>query len=218
MPLFKKNHDQRTNDVPPTTMANSGNTSSMAGGPGMAPGDPNYNPSDPIYNPPGGAGTGNGQGTNNTSGWGNDPHNAIDQQRAGDYDQGWASGGYHGGGAGAGTGGAGMMGGQQQQNIPPTAALGPGGQQAPVHSGHATTGKIEHAVGTMIGSKSLKAKGLQKEQEAQAYKVQGAELGEAERLEREALMRRERAVAHGAHPDHRHLGGVAPGTGGGAGF
>lgn len=33
--------------------------------------------------------------------------------------------------------------------------------------------------------------------EALAYKVQGSELAEAERLEREALMRRERAVAHG---------------------
>jgi hypothetical protein len=33
--------------------------------------------------------------------------------------------------------------------------------------------------------------------EAQAFKVQSAELGEAERLEREALMRRQRAVAHG---------------------
>lgn len=102
----------------------------------------------------------------------------------------------------------------------------------------------------MIGSKSLKAKGLQKEQyvsfpslspfpllfllspfsdppishsrlplsrEAQAYKVQGAELAEAERHEREALMRRERAVAHGAHPDHRHLGGMPGSATGGAG-
>jgi hypothetical protein len=33
--------------------------------------------------------------------------------------------------------------------------------------------------------------------EALAFKAQGSELAEAERLEREALMRRERAVAHG---------------------
>ena len=39
-----------------------------------------------------------------------------------------------------------------------------------------------------------------------------AELAEAERLEREAMLRRERAVAHGAHPDNRHLGGQ-PGAG-----
>ncbi|KZP06904.1 hypothetical protein FIBSPDRAFT_876057 [Athelia psychrophila] len=187
----------------------------MAGGPGMAPGDPNYNPSDPIYNPPGGTGTGRGQGEGNQSGWGNGPSNAMDRQRMGQHE--------HPNAPGGGTGGYSdqnaMGGGQQNQNIPPSIALGPGGQQAPVHSGHSTTGKIESAIGGMIGSKALKAKGLQKEQEAQAYKVQGAELGEAERLEKEALMRRERAVAHGAHPDHRHLGGVAPGSaGGGAGF
>lgn len=37
---------------------------------------------------------------------------------------------------------------------------------------------------------------------------------EAERLEREAGMRRERAVEHGAHPDLRHVGGTGAGTGG----
>ncbi|GLB42252.1 hypothetical protein LshimejAT787_1102670 [Lyophyllum shimeji] len=73
-------------------------------------------------------------------------------------------------------------------------------------SGQAFAGKVERTVGKVIGSDSLKAKGLQKEQEANAYKVQGAELSVAERLEREALMRRERAVAHGAHPDNKHLG------------
>jgi hypothetical protein len=36
--------------------------------------------------------------------------------------------------------------------------------------------------------------------EAEAYKRQAAELSEAERLEQEARVRRERAVAHGAHP------------------
>ncbi|KAF7300248.1 hypothetical protein MKEN_01348900 [Mycena kentingensis (nom. inval.)] len=73
--------------------------------------------------------------------------------------------------------------------------------------GSSTTGKIEHAIGSIVGSKSLKAKGLQKEEEARALKVQSSELAEAERLEREATMRRERAVAHGAHPENRHLGG-----------
>jgi len=71
--------------------------------------------------------------------------------------------------------------------------------------------------------------------EAQAYKVQSGELGEAERLEREVLMRRQRAVAHGmwnisirgfviligypgAHPNHRHLGGNPPGMNQADGF
>jgi len=79
--------------------------------------------------------------------------------------------------------------------------------------GHALAGKVEHAVGSLLGSQSLKAKGLQKEQEAGALKVQGVELAEAERLEREAVMRRERAVAHGAHPHNKHLGGAGAETG-----
>ena len=44
--------------------------------------------------------------------------------------------------------------------------------------------------------------------EADALKAQAAELSEAERLEREAISRRERAVAHGAHPELRHLRGL----------
>ncbi|KAG5634034.1 hypothetical protein H0H81_003696 [Sphagnurus paluster] len=64
-------------------------------------------------------------------------------------------------------------------------------------SGHSLTGKIEKTIGTLVGSSSLKAKGLQKEQEANSFKLQSAELAEAERLEREAMMRRERAVGHG---------------------
>jgi len=54
----------------------------------------------------------------------------------------------------------------------------------------------------------VKAKVMQKEMEAKALKSQSNELAEAERLEQEALARRERAVAHGAHPDNRHLGGI----------
>ena len=46
--------------------------------------------------------------------------------------------------------------------------------------------------------------------EADALKAQAAELSEAERLEREAISRRERAVAHGAHPELRRLGGHNP--------
>lgn len=51
--------------------------------------------------------------------------------------------------------------------------------------------------------------------EARGLKVQSQELAEAERLEQEAGMRRERAVAHGAHPDNRHVGGIPPGGAGG---
>jgi len=39
-------------------------------------------------------------------------------------------------------------------------------------------------------------------------KVQAAELGQAEGLEAEAKARRERAVAHGAHPGHLNATGV----------
>ncbi|KAJ6582969.1 hypothetical protein DFH09DRAFT_1360264 [Mycena vulgaris] len=94
--------------------------------------------------------------------------------------------------------------------IPPTGTV----QHQPHSGGSAMTGKIEHAVGSMVGSKTLKAKGIAKEQEARGLKVQSQELAEAERLEQEAGMRRERAVAHGAHPDNRHVGGVVPGQGG----
>lgn len=56
-------------------------------------------------------------------------------------------------------------------------------------------------------------------------KAQAAELNEAERLESAARTRRERAVAHGAHPELRNLGdqpksgaqGVDDGGYGGAG-
>ncbi|CAK5274212.1 unnamed protein product [Mycena citricolor] len=88
----------------------------------------------------------------------------------------------------------------------------------PATGGGAMVGKMEHALGTLVGSQSLKAKGLQKEQEAKAYKVQSSELNRAEALEQEALARRDRAVGFGAHPDHRHLGGQAPGAGVGDAF
>ncbi|KAL0959718.1 hypothetical protein HGRIS_011411 [Hohenbuehelia grisea] len=99
------------------------------------------------------------------------------------------------------------------QGLPPTSTLSSSNQNHPSGSGQRMTGKIEHAVGSMLGSNALKAKGLQKEQEANEIKLQGQELAEAERLEQEALLRRERAVAHGAHPDNRHHGGNSANTG-----
>lgn len=68
--------------------------------------------------------------------------------------------------------------------------------------GSRLAGKTERAVGTLVGSQALKEKGIQKEQEAGAFTQQSAEIAEAERLEKEALMRRERAVAHGECPYH----------------
>ncbi|KAJ7697637.1 hypothetical protein B0H17DRAFT_1130246 [Mycena rosella] len=131
-------------------------------------------------------------------------------------------GGRHHAPMGAGMHNDGMMADQQYGagvgggGIPPTGVLSSQHQQQQPHSGGgAMTGKIEHAIGSIIGSKSLKAKGIQKEQEARGLKVQSQELAEAERLEQEAGLRRERAVAHGAHPDNRHVGGVVP-TGPGA--
>ncbi|KAI0049235.1 hypothetical protein FA95DRAFT_924891 [Auriscalpium vulgare] len=105
----------------------------------------------------------------------------------------------------------GMMGqadqvGQGGQGLPPTNHYQQPGQ-GHKHAGTRTAGKMESAVGALVGSTALQARGQEKEQEAQAIKSQSSEIAEAERLEREAIQRRERAVAHGAHPDNRHLGG-----------
>ncbi|KAF6764256.1 hypothetical protein DFP72DRAFT_871310 [Ephemerocybe angulata] len=91
--------------------------------------------------------------------------------------------------------------------IPPAEVLS--GQSGHGNSGSGsgrTTGKVEAAIGSAVGSHSLKAKGLQKQYEADALQRQTAELSEAERLENEAHIRRERAVAHGAHPQNLHQG------------
>ncbi|KAF9077371.1 hypothetical protein BDP27DRAFT_1312290 [Rhodocollybia butyracea] len=102
-----------------------------------------------------------------------------------------------------------------QGNIPSSwsNANAPGGQ----HGHTSATGKVETAIGSVVGSNALKAKGMQKEMEANALKTQSTELAEAERLEKEAMLRRERAVANGAHPHNRHLGGTG-GTGGSGGM
>jgi len=78
------------------------------------------------------------------------------------------------------------------------------------HSGGGSRviGKVEHVVGSLVGSHALKAKGMQKEQEAQAFQAQSTEIAEAERLEQEAMLRRERAVQLGAHPSNKPLGGA----------
>ena len=48
-----------------------------------------------------------------------------------------------------------------------------------------TTGKMERIAGTVFCNQTLKAKGIQKEQQAQAFAAQNAELSEAQRLEQE---------------------------------
>jgi len=110
-------------------------------------------------------------------------------------------------GVGAGTGAPGVGGAGYDNNagVPPANHLNQGQQQG--GGGRRFEGKLEHAVGSMVGSQALKNKGIQKEQEAGAFQAQSAEIAEAERLEQEALTRRERAVAHGAHPDNKYLGG-----------
>jgi len=96
--------------------------------------------------------------------------------------------------------------GANDSSVPPVNHFSTGSRPS---SGGRLTGKIEHAVGALVGSQQLKAKGVQKEQEAAAINQQGDLLAEAERHEKDAVLIRERAVQHGAHPDNRHLGGIA---------
>jgi len=107
-------------------------------------------------------------------------------------------------GNGAHTTGAAPVGGQ---TYPATGgAMNPG--TGPVSAGEKKfIGKMEHAAGNILCSSTLKAKGIEKEREAEALKMQARELGAAERLESEAAAHRDRAVAGGAHP--HHLGGGA---------
>jgi len=124
---------------------------------------------------------------------------------------GMGTGGMGAGGMGqSGMGQGGMGQGGMGSGIPPTGAVN---HTSSGGTGQRITGKIESAIGSLVGSSALKAKGLQKEQEANAVKLQGHELAEAERLEREAMMRRERAVGHGAHPANSQLGAGHTGTG-----
>ena len=81
-------------------------------------------------------------------------------------------------------------------DVPPIAHFSNGQKTG---SGSSTAGKIEKAIGTVLHNSKLKAKGIEKEREAQALKAQSMELAEAERLEHEARLRRERAVQHGKY-------------------
>ncbi|KAG8696454.1 hypothetical protein FRC09_008509, partial [Ceratobasidium sp. 395] len=69
-------------------------------------------------------------------------------------------------------------------------------------------GKAQQLAGIVLSSQSMKAKGAAKEQEAAALRHQAVNIDEAEKHEAAARAARERAVAHGAHPDHGELGGA----------
>ncbi|KAG8965466.1 hypothetical protein FRC03_000463 [Tulasnella sp. 419] len=67
-------------------------------------------------------------------------------------------------------------------------------------------GKLEHAAGILISSQSMKAKGLAKEEEGKRLRMQAEDIAQAEVLEREAAMRRQRAGA--TNPPQVTGGGV----------
>ncbi|OCH89631.1 hypothetical protein OBBRIDRAFT_835644 [Obba rivulosa] len=146
-----------------------------------------------------GAGTGNGAGYNSQAGG----PGAQGYPAQGNWDNTNAGGPGYNADYNNGTGPT-----AANSRIPPTGAINQTQQTSGGGGGGRLAGKMEHAVGTMVGSQALKEKGLQKEQEADAFKTQSMELAEAERLEREAMLRRERAVAHGAHPANKNLGGA----------
>ncbi|KAJ7668030.1 hypothetical protein B0H17DRAFT_1088420 [Mycena rosella] len=203
MPLFgSSNNHNNNNNLTATEMDNAGYNNTQATGPGMGRTHEPRLANDPLA-PGTGTGTagmggaGMGQGANVGGGRHHVPA-AAGMHNDGMHNDGMMAG--QGQQYGAGGGAA----------IPPTGALSSQHQQQPHSGGGAMTGKIEHAVGSIVGSKTLKAKGIQKEQEAKGMKIQSQELAEAERLEAEAGLRRERAVGHGAHPDNRHVGGVVP--------
>ncbi|KAI0066889.1 hypothetical protein BV25DRAFT_1987980 [Artomyces pyxidatus] len=133
-----------------------------------------------------------------------DPNNFSNR---GAGQQNWNSGGQ---GANPYTGGQQQQQGAGVQPLDNQAGLAPTNHlqgQGHSHPGTRAAGKVEHAIGTLVGSTALQARGNEKEQEANAFKQQSREIAEAERLEREAMQRRERAVAQGAHPENRQLGG-----------
>ena len=72
----------------------------------------------------------------------------------------------------------------------------PPAQSAPRSGRHRMAGRLTQALGTLVGSKAMKEEGLRKER-AVDYARAEADLAEAERLEKQALVARQRAVARG---------------------
>ncbi|WWC71711.1 uncharacterized protein I206_105669 [Kwoniella pini CBS 10737] len=88
---------------------------------------------------------------------------------------------------------------------------------APLHNGHngitpnskeaiklEKKGQREEKLGNLLHSTSMQQKGATHLSEANHLKMQASELNEAERLEHEAGLRRQRAVGLGADPMHAH--------------
>jgi len=63
-------------------------------------------------------------------------------------------------------------------------------------------GKLESTLADLTCSSNLRAKSQNHLAQADHLRMQASELGEAERLENEAGMRRQRAVGLGADPTH----------------
>jgi hypothetical protein len=192
MGLFSKKHTEHEN-APITGTSGYNNSMSTAPGTGAA-GLNNYD--DPYTNTGTNTGITGRHHDSTTAGLG---HHHADPALANTTRGGYGDDAY----AGTGTGG---MTGTHHHGTDATStrtSSAGGGMKA-------LEGKIERGLGTMVGSASLKAKGIEKEQEAAAMKVQAAHLERAERLETEAATHRDRAVAYGAPAEHRHVGGVRP--------
>lgn len=93
----------------------------------------------------------------------------------------------------------GVGGGMASHNMPPDFREGKRMERS---------GQLEHAFGTILSSQTMKAKGAAKEAEGRQMKLQAQEIGRAQGFEQEAQLSRERALAHGAHPDHAMSGGT----------
>ncbi|EPS95658.1 hypothetical protein FOMPIDRAFT_101712 [Fomitopsis schrenkii] len=97
--------------------------------------------------------------------------------------------------------GVGYQGDRRQDTAPGTSHAADTGHH---HHGH-HGGPIDRAENA-VGARAIRNQVGDKEQEVGAIKTQSAELTEAERLEHEAKMHRDRAVAGGAHPANHRLG------------
>ena len=204
MGLFSKKHHEHEN-VPATGMSGYDNTTSTTTAPGTgAAGLNNYD--DPYANT--GTNTGmTGRHHHDSTTLGSGRHHAdpaLADTTRGDYNNNNAY-------AGTGTGMTGTHHGAAATGE--RASSGGGGGMK------ALEGKVERGLGTMVGSASLKAKGLEKEQEAAAIKAQAAHIERAERLEAEASTHRERASAYDRSSGNNSVlpgeqMGTQPGSGG----
>jgi len=132
------------------------------------------------------------------------------------------AGGYNGlntgvGGTGANTGPAPLHGAHAASNTSPVSSGS--GIPASLNSVKRANslerkGKLESALASITCSSSMRHKSQNHLAQADHLRMQSSELGEAERLENEAGMRRQRAVGLGANPEHASgTTGFAPNNG-----